>query len=127
MATKTGNRHGGPGRGQGRKPLSATEPTKGTSATLTLVQIEKIRAIGGGNFSEGVRRLLARYETLIGLWRNNVSLARDSLAVARHYGADTAPFEDRVAEAEGQLARFEAERDIVVSNIPAPLTEGQAR
>ena len=46
---------GGPGRGQGRKPVGDT-PAKKYNVTLDEATADALRAYGGGNLSEGVRR-----------------------------------------------------------------------
>jgi hypothetical protein len=49
---------GGPGRGQGRKPLSADEPTIEATISLPQSHWELLRELGGENASAGVRRLI---------------------------------------------------------------------
>jgi hypothetical protein len=47
--------HGGPNRGQGRKPLVAGQETVRINLTMTASQREKLIALGG---SEWVRRMI---------------------------------------------------------------------
>lgn len=49
---------GGPGRGQGRKPLSAGEPTIEATISLPQSHWEILRELGDGNASAGVRHLV---------------------------------------------------------------------
>lgn len=58
------NTHGGPGRGQGRKPLDRSLRFRTVRATVTLTEedAEKLKALGEGNLSEGIRRALAAYK-----------------------------------------------------------------
>lgn len=48
---------GGPGRGQGRKPLTDGQTIQ-ISATIPVSQAAILRAIGGGNLSLGIRRVV---------------------------------------------------------------------
>jgi hypothetical protein len=61
MAERRGR--GGPGRGQGRK--RSPNPLKSLTVRLPSEQIELLRKIGGGNASEGVRRLLRAGEVAV--------------------------------------------------------------
>lgn len=42
--------HGGPGRGQGRKPVKPGEPTTSTTLRLTKAQREKLERLGGAKW-----------------------------------------------------------------------------
>lgn len=53
------NQHGGKREGSGRKPLSLQAMRK-VCVTLTDEQVEQLRALGGGNASEGVRVALRK-------------------------------------------------------------------
>lgn len=44
---KSSNTRGGPGRGQGRKPLHVGEPMVVVPVRLTVAQREKLRLLGG--------------------------------------------------------------------------------
>jgi len=46
----TENKRGGPGRGQGRKPLQVGEETVTVSAKTTKPQSEKFKRLGGGKW-----------------------------------------------------------------------------
>ena len=50
---------GGKREGAGRPPLSSS-PTVRVTVTLPAPLAERLRELGGGNASEGVRRLLER-------------------------------------------------------------------
>ena len=41
---------GGAGRGQGRKPLSVTEPSKKIQVRVTPTQLEKFKKLGGAEW-----------------------------------------------------------------------------
>lgn len=49
---------GGPGRGQGRKPLKEDEPTLQAEISLPQSYLEYLRAVGNGNVSAAVRTLV---------------------------------------------------------------------
>lgn len=44
------NKRGGPGRGQGRKPVHAGEPTVTVSLRMTAAQRERLRELGGAGW-----------------------------------------------------------------------------
>lgn len=44
------NTHGGPGRGQGRKPLVEGQPTVPVSVSITPPQKEKLKRLGGSKW-----------------------------------------------------------------------------
>lgn len=44
------DKRGGPGRGQGRKPIKAGETTVSVSTRMTKGQRDKLKQIGGGSF-----------------------------------------------------------------------------
>jgi hypothetical protein len=48
--------HGGPGRGQGRKPIDDAKGLKRRNVTIDDESAEKLRAYGDGDLSLGVRR-----------------------------------------------------------------------
>lgn len=48
--------HGGPGRGQGRRPEHGTEPLTRCLVSLDAGSIEALRNLGDGNLSRGIRR-----------------------------------------------------------------------
>lgn len=48
---------GGPGRGQGRKPLYHVKTTK-VAVTLLPSQVEAVKKFGDGNLSAGVRKAI---------------------------------------------------------------------
>lgn len=50
MTEKT---HGGPGRGQGRKPLAAGEQTVMFALRMTVAQREKLALLGGAEWLRG--------------------------------------------------------------------------
>jgi hypothetical protein len=52
---------GGKREGAGR-PTRATTPTRPRSVSLTDDEAARLREIGGGNMTEGVRRLLVVYQ-----------------------------------------------------------------
>lgn len=54
----TQNTHGGKDRGQGRKPLTPTEPTVKVAITLLLSQVEAMKQLGDGNLSAGIRKAI---------------------------------------------------------------------
>lgn len=107
------NKRGGKREGAGRPPLSPEELQMHATVRLTPAQIEQLKGIGNGNLSEGIRRLLSRYEILIALWRRNVKAAQNALAAAKHFDADMAPFEGEVAIAQGKVEAFTTEYEIV--------------
>ena len=43
-------RHGGPGRGQGRKPVKSGEPTISVTLRMTKTQREKLVRLGGAEW-----------------------------------------------------------------------------
>jgi len=45
--------HGGPGRGQGRKPLAAGEQTVMFALRMTVAQREKLALLGGAEWLRG--------------------------------------------------------------------------
>ncbi|MDV7391888.1 hypothetical protein RZS08_11060 [Arthrospira platensis SPKY1] len=47
--------HGGPGRGQGRKPLYGESPASRVNVTLDEETIKQAKAMGAGNLSAGLR------------------------------------------------------------------------
>ena len=53
---------GDSGRGQGRKPISEAEPTLEAAITLPRSYWERLRELGDGNASAGVRRLLEEHD-----------------------------------------------------------------
>lgn len=55
-----GPRAAGPGKRLGRPPRAT--PLERVNVRLTREQIETLRAIGGGNLTAGIRRLLAEHE-----------------------------------------------------------------
>jgi hypothetical protein len=114
MSNRGGNR-----KGSGRKPLPPERRLEGHQVRLSAEQTVQLQRIGNGNLSEGIRRLLSRYDHLISLWRHNATFARNALDTARHFGADTRVFEDKVREAESQLSQFETEYDIVSTLSPS--------
>jgi hypothetical protein len=48
--------HGGPGRGQGRKPADGAKDLKRRNVTIDDESAEKLRAYGDGDLSLGIRR-----------------------------------------------------------------------
>jgi hypothetical protein len=52
MATEP-QRHGGPGRGQGRKPLKDGEPTVVVSVRMTAAQRDILHLLGGSEWVRG--------------------------------------------------------------------------
>lgn len=54
----TKNTHGGPGRGQGRKPLHSEKTVK-RNVTLLPSQVEELTHLGEGNLSAGISRMYA--------------------------------------------------------------------
>ena len=101
--------------GAGRKPLPPEQRLDGYRVRLTQEQKAALTRMGDGNLSEGIRRLLSRYQTLISLWQRNLSLAQDALATARHFDAPLGEFEANVEEAESKLRQFEVEYNLVSS------------
>jgi hypothetical protein len=55
--------HGGPGRGQGRKPADGVTGLKRTNITIDLPSADILRAFGGGDLSVGIRRAAAHIKT----------------------------------------------------------------
>lgn len=53
----TKNKHGGPGRGQGRKPLYSEKTVK-RNVTLLPSQVEAMSQLGNGNLSAGIRKAI---------------------------------------------------------------------
>lgn len=53
----TENTHGGPGRGQGRKPLYSEKTVK-RNVTLLPSQVEAMEKLGNGNLSAGIRKAI---------------------------------------------------------------------
>lgn len=51
------NKHGGPGRGQGRKPLDGKGATK-VAVTLLPEQVKAMKQLGNGNLSAGIRKAI---------------------------------------------------------------------
>lgn len=67
----TKNTHGGPGRNQGRKPLSNTHSTESHSITMPQWYWDYVRAAGKGNLSAGVREvIMCWYESQLDRERN---------------------------------------------------------
>jgi len=52
------NTRGGKREGAGRPPLTADQKRIHIDARLTQQEIDRLRELGGGNLSEGIRRLL---------------------------------------------------------------------
>lgn len=59
----TKNKHGGTGRGQGRKPLTTAEPTVKVAITLLPSQVEAMKELGDGNLSAGIRKAIENMNT----------------------------------------------------------------
>lgn len=55
------NTHGGPNRGQGRKPLDSSDPTESHSMTAPASVWRTLETVGEGNYSAGLRRVVAAY------------------------------------------------------------------
>lgn len=51
--SSTSNKHGGPGRGQGRKPVKAGKETVTVSLRVTVAQREKLARLGGAEWVRG--------------------------------------------------------------------------
>ena len=58
MTNETKSKRGGEGRGQGRKPLTPTEPTVKVAITLLASQVEAMQQLGNGNLSAGIRKAI---------------------------------------------------------------------
>jgi hypothetical protein len=52
-AAATTTKHGGPGRGQGRKPVKQGEETVTLSMRVTVAQREKLARLGGAEWVRG--------------------------------------------------------------------------
>ena len=52
-AAGTTTKHGGPGRGQGRKPVKQGEETVTVSLRVTVAQREKLARLGGAEWVRG--------------------------------------------------------------------------
>ena len=52
-AAATTTKHGGPGRGQGRKPVKQGEETVTLSLRVTVAQREKLARLGGAEWVRG--------------------------------------------------------------------------
>jgi hypothetical protein len=62
-AAATTTKHGGPGRGQGRKPVKQGEETVTLSMRVTVAQREKLARLGGAEWvprGRSVARLIRR-------------------------------------------------------------------
>ena len=79
-AAATTTKHGGPGRGQGRKPVKQGEETVTLSLRVTVAQREKLARLGG---AEWVRRRIDKAR------EPNASFSGSDAAGGRSAGSDS--------------------------------------